>query len=126
MKLKNIILIGFLILTVACNNDDNTTLNIDGEYIGTFQRDDNIANVEIEFANETFLGNCIGEGYSIPIYHGEYSINNSIIVFDNKQLILPAIYDPSTLLNGKWNFTFDGNMLTMLKSNGDKYILTKQ
>ena len=126
MKLKNIILIGYIILVVACNNDDNTSLDIDGEYIGTFQRDDNIANVEIEFINGVFSGNSVGEGYSIPIYHGEYSINNNIIVFENKQLVLPAIYDPSTLLNGKWNFTFDENQLTMTKSNGDIYTLTKQ
>ncbi|KKM99317.1 hypothetical protein LCGC14_1149080 [marine sediment metagenome] len=126
MKKIIILILTIGIFSSCSNDDDNTTLNINGEYIGTFQRDDNIANVEIEFANGTFLGNSIGEGYSIPIYHGEYSINNSIIVFDNKQLILPAIYDPSTLLNGKWNFTFDGNMLTMQKSNGDKYTLTKK
>lgn len=126
MKTKTLILIGLLITTFGCSDDDNISLNIDGEYIGTFQRGDNVANVEIEFVNGAFLGNSTGEGYSIPIYHGEYSINNNLIIFDNKQLVLPAVYDPSTLLNGKWDFAFDGNILTMTKSNGDKYNLAKQ
>ncbi|MRX64760.1 hypothetical protein [Maribacter luteus] len=125
MKLNAIILIGVLILTAACSNDENTMLKIDGKYTGTFKRDNNVANVEIEFINGKFLGNSTGDGYLIPIYHGEYSINGDIIVFDNKQLVLPAIYDSSTLLDGKWNFTFDQNTLTMIKSNGDKYALMK-
>ncbi len=125
MKLNIIFLIGIFIFSVACSNDENTALNIDGEYSGTFQRDNNIARVEIEFINETFSGNSIGDGYAIPIYYGAYSIDNDIIVFNNKQLILPAVYDPSTLLDGMWNFTFDKNVLTMTKSNGDQYILIK-
>ena len=54
MKAKILILLGLLIVIVGCNNDDNNIqANINGDYVGFFERNGNISNVKLSFKNGT-------------------------------------------------------------------------
>ena len=56
MKLNKTILTGLLIISFACNNDDNLHINLNGTYNGTFERSGVISNVELDFAENIFTG----------------------------------------------------------------------
>ncbi len=123
MNLKNLILVGIIIITLACNSDDDQP-NIEGEYIGIFERNGNTSNVELNFANGIFSGDS--ETVKFPaICNGNYSISNKTIEFENL-CIWTAEFDWTLVLGENWNYTFINNILTMTKVNGDKYTLTKQ
>ena len=124
MKARILILIGVLITAFACNNDDDIQSNIDGEYIGIFERNGNTSNVQLNFNKGTFSGES--EIIKFPaICNGNYSISDSSIEFEN---LCPwtAEFDWSLIISGSWDYSLADNTLTMTKSNGDKYILTKQ
>ena len=125
MKPKILILIGILITTIACNNDDNTPINIDGRYVGTFERNELISNVEINFSSGDFSGES--EMTNFPaIYYGNFSVQNNSLNFDNEQLIITTEFDPDLVLDGVWNYGIENDTLTMTNSIGDIYILTKE
>jgi len=124
MKARILILIGILITAFACNNDDDIPSNIDGKYIGIFERNGNTSNVELNFNRGTFSGES--ETIKFPaICNGNYSISDSSIEFEN---LCPwtAEFDWSLIISGSWDYSLEDNTLTMTKSNGDKYILSKQ
>ena len=125
MKSKILLLIGILIMIFACDSDDNAELNIDGQYIGTFERNGIVANVELNFNNGGFSGQSDRSNFP-AIYFGDFSTNSRFLNFENKQLIITTEFDPNLILDGNWNFENDNNSLTMTNSIGDVYILTKQ
>ena len=47
------------------------------------------------------------------------------MTFENA-CVWTADFDWTLILWGDWTYTFNGNLLIMTKSNGDKYTLTKQ
>lgn len=123
MKAKLLILLGLLIGLVACN-DENAATNINGEYIGVFERNGNTAAVELTFSNGTFSGES--EFIKFPaLCNGTYTTSGNTITFVNS-CIWTAEFDWTLILGGEWDFTFNTDVLTLNKSNGDKYILTKQ
>ncbi|TGV00492.1 hypothetical protein [Flavivirga rizhaonensis] len=132
MKSKIIILIGILIFIVACSNDDNFESKINGRFTGTFDRNGNISNVELNFENGTFSGSS--EIIKFPaICSGKYNrIGFNKIEFIN-ECPWTAEFDWSLILGGVWNYTFNENELTLIRyhsDNGldnteDKYILQK-
>ena len=125
MKTKILILIGLLITTFACNNDDNPEINIDGLYVGTFERNDIISKVEINLNGGEFSGQS--DRINFPaIYYGNFSIQRNSLNFNNEQLIITTEFNPNLILNGLWTYKFDNNTLTMTNSIGDIYILTKE
>ena len=125
MKSKILILIGILITTFACNNDDdNSQQYINGEYIGMFERNGNTSNVELTFNDGTFTGESEMEKFP-ALCNGTYLISGNNITFVN-DCPWTAEFDWSLILNAEWNFNLSNNVLIMTKENGDKYTLTKQ
>ena len=123
MNLKYLVLVGIIIIALACSSDDDQP-NIEGEYIGIFERNGNTSNVELNFTNGIFSGDS--ETVKFPaICNGNYSISNKTIEFENL-CIWTAEFDWTLVLGENWNYTFINNILTMTKVNGDKYTLTKQ
>ena len=118
----------FILIVSACNRADEIELqnytNIEGNYIGTFERNGNISNVEFQLENNEFSGNSDIDKFP-AICNGNFNISTDTIVFENT-CGWYANFDWTLILNGNWHYTFDNNVLTMEKSNGDKYILTKQ
>ncbi len=124
MKSKIITLILASITILACNNDDDNTEILDGEYSGIFERNGMISNVELSFDEGIFVGES--EMIKYPaICHGGYTTTNNIIEFQN-ECVWTAEFDWTLILNDEWNYTLNGNTLTLIKLNGDKYELSKQ
>jgi hypothetical protein len=125
MKLKILIIFGILSFTFACNNDDeNSQPEINGEYIGVFERNGNTSNVELNFNNGIYSGES--DTVKFPaICDGNYSVSSNLIMFQN-ECIWTAEFDWTLILSDEWNYTIENNILIMTKSNGDKYTLTQQ
>lgn len=125
MKPKVLILIGLIFVILSCNNDDEIPqTEINGEYVGIFERGGNNSNVELTFKN----GNWSGESEIIKfpaLCNGTYSNSGNIITFENA-CPWTAEFDWTLILSGEWNYSLIGNSLTLTKTNGDKYTLTKQ
>jgi len=124
-KFRLILVLG-IILIMSCNqnDDENPQPEINGEYIGIFERNGNTSNVELNFTNGIYSGES--ETVKFPaICNGNYSISNNSIEFEN---VCPwtADFDWTLILSENWNYTLESNTLIMTKSNGDKYTLTKQ
>ena len=124
-KFRLILVLG-IILIMSCNqnDDENPQPEINGEYIGIFERNGNTSNVELNFTNGIYTGES--ETVKFPaICNGNYSISNNSIEFEN---VCPwtADFDWTLILSENWNYTLESNTLIMTKSNGDKYTLTKQ
>ncbi|MDG1194002.1 MAG: hypothetical protein P8N27_00680 [Polaribacter sp.] len=124
-KFRLILVLG-IILIMSCNqnDDENPQPEINGEYIGIFERNGNTSNVELNFTNGIYSGES--ETVKFPaICNGNYSISNNSIEFEN---VCPwtADFDWTLILSENWNYTLESNNLIMTKSNGDKYTLTKQ
>ena len=108
----------------ACSEDDNTDINIDGLYVGTFERNNIISNVEISLNSGDFSGES--DRINFPaIYFGNFTVQKSSLNFDNEQLIITTEFDPNLILDGEWNYKFENNSLTMTNHIGDIYILTR-
>lgn len=125
MKAKILIFLGLLIIIVSCNNDDdNIPSNINGDYVGVFERNGNTSKVELTFNNGTFSGQSEIEKFP-GICNGTYAISGNTIDFTN-ECPWTAEFDWSLILSDEWDFNMNNNILTMTKSNGDKYTLTQQ
>lgn len=116
-----------IFITTGCDRDPIQTISVSelrGEYTGTFERDGEVANVELQFNNRQYTG--YSEIAKFPaICKGEFTIKSNVIVFTN---ICPwtAEFDWSLILTGEWVYQFTGNTLTLTSSIGDKYTLTKK
>lgn len=125
MKPTFLIVIVILFLSFACsNNSENSQPEIDGEYIGIFERNGVTTSVELNFDNGVYTG--VSEAEKFPaICNGIYSVSDTSILFQN-ECGWTADFDWTLILSEQWNFEIDGNILTLVKANGDRYILTKQ
>ncbi|HUH29366.1 hypothetical protein [Gelidibacter sp.] len=125
MNAKILILVGLLIIVFSCKNDDDSFQSeIDGEYIGIFERNENTSKVELHFNNGSFNGQSDIEKFP-AICKGAYSISENTISFVN-ECPWTAEFDWSLILNDKWTFRISKNSLIMTNPNGDKYTLAKQ
>jgi hypothetical protein len=125
-KFGLLIVLGIVFIR-SCNNDDddeNYQAEINGEYIGFFERNGNITNVELNFVDGSYSGESRTEKFP-AICNGNYSISNNSIEFENV-CTWKADFDWTLILGENWNYTIENNILIMTKSNGDKYTLTKQ
>ena len=125
MKGKIFILFSFLVIMISCNKkNDNIEANINGNYNGTFERNGNDSKVELTFNNGTFNGQS-ELGKFPAICRGTYTSSGNKMTFTNN-CAWTAEFDWTLILGGDWNLNLNNNMLIMTKSNGDKYILTRQ
>ena len=128
MKKILILLTVFSLIIIGCNKSDENelsdTTNIEGNYIGTFERSGNLSNVELNLDNNEFTGNSDIDKFP-AICNGEFIISDDTIVFENT-CGWYANFDWTLILNENWNYTYENSTLTMVKTNGDKYILTRQ
>jgi len=125
MKTKIFFFLTLVITIVGCNkDDDNTETNVDGNYIGVFERDGNTSDVELTFNNGTWNGASETEKFP-ALCNGTYSISGNAITFENT-CPWTAEFDWTLILSGDWNYNLNGNTLVLIKTNGDKYTLTKQ
>ena len=117
-----------VVLIFGCSNPieiENST-DIQGEYRGTFERNNNISNVFLNINNNAFIGEVDGENIQTPrICNGTYVITINNIIFANS-CFWTADFDWSLILKGAWQYQIRNNTLTMIKENGDTYILTRQ
>lgn len=125
MKTKICILLMLALTIVGCEKETYTIeTNIDGNYIGTFERNGNISNVEISFNQGIFEGE--GDVEKFPaICKGSFSISDDIISFEN-DCTWTTTLDWTLILGGDWSFTLNNNLLVMTHTNGDQYILTQE
>ena len=123
MKAKLYIFFSILIGLAACN-DENSPTNINGEYVGTFERNGNTAEVELTFLNGGFSGESEINKYP-AICNGTYTTSGNRITFVNG-CAWTAEFDWTLILGGEWEFSVNTDVLTLNHSNGDKYILTKK
>lgn len=115
----------FALTIVGCVKEAHTIeTNIDGNYIGTFERNGNVSNVEISFNQGIFEGE--GDVEKFPaICKGSFSISDDTISFEN-DCIWTATLDWTLILGGDWSFTLNNNLLVMTHTNGDQYILMQE
>jgi hypothetical protein len=124
----------FLVVFISCQDDEsiNNKVLIQGTYKGQFFRvspDANYeaSNVTISFTSNRFSGESDVIKYP-AICNGTYKINGQEIDFLNT-CPWTAEFDWSYILNGKFEFTINGNQLEMKKElNGvsDYYKLVLQ
>ena len=125
MKTKILIILGILIAITSCSENDRIAQNIDGNYVGTFEREEIITNVELNLKDNKFSGESDRKNFP-AIYFGEFSVRKNELNFENKQPIITTEFDPNLILDGNWNYEFQDDQLTLTNSIGDIYILTKQ
>ena len=83
MKPKILILIGLIFVILSCNNDnENSQPEINGEYVGIFERGENSSNVELTFNNGNWNGESETEKFP-ALCNGNYSISGNVITFEN-------------------------------------------
>jgi hypothetical protein len=74
--------------------------------------------------NGTFNGQSVVAKFP-ALCNGTYLIAGYTITFEDK-CVWTAEFDWTLVLSGAWNYNLNGNILTLVKSNGDKYTLTQQ
>tara|TARA_R110002050_G_scaffold271535_2_gene415015 strand:- start:52 stop:426 length:375 start_codon:yes stop_codon:yes gene_type:complete len=120
----NILVLFIGILTIFGCDIDDVQRDIDGQYIGIFQRGENSSNVELTLNNSNFTGES--EIVKFPaICNGNYSISDRTIKFEN-QCPWTAEFDWSLILSDTWDFSFTNDTLRLTNSIGDVYTLTKR
>lgn len=125
MKTKIFLLFILAITIFGCEkNDDTTETNVDGNYIGFFERAGNTSDVELSINNGTWTGESETEKFP-ALCNGNYTISGNVITFGNT-CPWTAEFDWTLILSDEWNYNLNGNTLVLTKANGDKYTLTKQ
>jgi hypothetical protein len=120
----NILILLFGVFTLLSCNNDNVENDIDGQYIGTFQRGEKSSNVELTLNDNNFSGES--EIVKFPaICNGNYSISNGTVKFEN-QCPWTAEFDWSLILSDTWDFSYANDTLRLTNSIGDIYTLTKR
>ena len=108
----------------ACDNDEETFVNLEGHYVGIFERGEKTSNVELTLNNRAFNGQS--EIVNFPaLCNGTYTISGNKIAFIN-HCIWTADFDWTLVLGGEWTFILHNDILIMTNSQEDKYTLVKQ
>lgn len=125
MKIKIAFLVILVAVVLGCNKDENNIeTNINGNFIGTFERSGNISNVEISFNNGAYSGQSDLDRFP-ALCNGSYLISGSIITFENA-CVWTADFDWTLILKGNWTYSMNNNELILINDNGDKYTLAQE
>jgi len=132
-KFKSILFVGFFICVLSCGkSDDDFLATLEGEYKGTFtveyQNDQTFSNpVEVSFSGGEFSSSTGANRFPAG-GNGAYEVEKNTIQFTDKN-IWTADFDWNLILNGTYNYTINGNMLTLSANKNDvglyKYVLEK-
>ena len=98
--------------------------NVNGTYIGVFERNGVTSNVELTLTNGQFSGQSDQDSYP-AICSGAYAVSGNTISFENECGFF-ANFDWSLILSDTWSYSYNNNVLILTKANGDKYTLTLQ
>lgn len=124
MKVKHLSFLVLLVAMLGCNQDDENLQALNGTYVGIFERDGEVADVELTLDNGIYQGQ--GEHPKFPaICRGTYTVSGNKITFAN-DCFWTAEFDWTLILSGEWNFNLPGSLLILTNANGDKYTLTRQ
>ncbi|CDF79487.1 conserved hypothetical protein [Formosa agariphila KMM 3901] len=124
MNIKTLLLIGLLVTAFACHTDDDMLSDLEGTYVGIFEREGITSQVELDFDNGTYIGESDTDRFP-AICHGTYNIANNSLHFENL-CYWTADFDWTLILYNNWTFTLEDNVLILTNSIGDTYTLTKQ
>jgi len=123
--MKNILLTIIFLSALACSkSDDESNINVEGNYIGTFERKGTISNVEIDLKNSAFTGKSDTEKFP-AICRGSFEMSHNTVTFRD-ECPWTAEFDWSLILSGKWDVRFKKNTLILTNSLGDSYHLTRK
>lgn len=124
MKANNLIFLVLLVAMLGCNQDDENLQTLNGTYIGIFERDGEVADVELTLDNGTYQGQ--GEHPKFPaICRGTYTLSGNKITFVNT-CAWTANFDWTLILSGEWQFALNNKVLIMTNAAGDRYTLNRQ
>lgn len=116
--------LSILLATFSCTSEEeNIFSDIDGSYTGQFERNGYVSGVTLNFISGEYNGTSVEEKFP-AIGLGSYSVNNGVIHVSD-ELPWTAEFDWTLIFNEEWNYTLIDNVLTLTKSNGDKYTLNK-
>ncbi len=127
MKSKILIIVTLLFVLISCSKNDaeaEIPQNTNGNFIGIFERNGVTSNVQLNLTSGTFNGQSTTQKFP-ALCNGTYIITSNTITFEDK-CVWAAEFDWTLILNGEWNYVMNGNILTLTKANGDKYVLTQQ
>lgn len=128
MKNKMYALTMMLLVIIGCSKNQAPAPIIlqvtNGNYIGIFERNGAVSNVQLNLSNGAFNGQSTTDKFP-ALCDGTYATTGNTITFENK-CIWTAEFDWTLILNNTWTFTTNGPILTLTKANGDKYVLTQQ
>lgn len=125
IRVLSLVLISNIIFFTSCTENDNASqAEINGEYTGIFERNGQTTTVELNFTDETYSGESESEKFP-AICNGNYSISDNLIEFENT-CVWTVDFDWTLILSDEWNYIIENNVLTITKSNGDKYTLTEK
>jgi len=107
---------------IGCDKSTKTVIN--GTYIGTFERNGVVAQVELTFSNGQFNGQSDQVLYP-AICSGTYTVSGNTISFENG-CMWTANFDWTLILSENWTINSSNNSLILTKANGDVYNLIHQ
>ena len=107
---------------LSCTKSNKT--NVNGTYIGVFERNGVTSNVKLTLTNGQFSGQSDQDSYP-AICSGAYAVSGNTISFENECGFL-ANFDHTLILSDNWSYSYNNNVLILTKANGDKYTLTLQ
>ncbi len=107
---------------LSCSKSNKT--NVNGTYIGVFERNGVTSNVELTLTNGQFSGQSDQDSYP-AICSGAYTVSANTISFENECGFL-ANFDHTLILSDSWSYSYNNNVLILTKANGDEYTLTLQ
>lgn len=122
MKHTILLILIALLHLLSCTKSNKT--NVNGSYIGVFERNGVTSNVELTLTNGQFSGQSDQDSYP-AICSGAYAVSGNTISFENECGFL-ANFDHTLILSDNWSYSYNNNVLILTKANGDKYTLTLQ
>lgn len=115
-----------LLVVLGCNDDETSAVPpvLEGNYEGTFERDDMRSDVTLTLENGEFSGSSNKDRFP-AICNGTYTQEDSQATFSDV-CVWTADFDWTLILSGEWDVQANADALIMLNENGDKYTLVRK
>lgn len=115
-----------LLVVLGCNDDETSAVPpvLEGNYEGTFERDDMRSDVTLTLENGEFSGSSNKDRFP-AICNGTYTQEDGRATFSDV-CVWTADFDWTLILSGEWDVQANADALIMLNENGDKYTLVRK